>query len=50
MSYSERAVKEFSDARLEVIKGAEHGFFGEQEETAINMAADFIKDIIGSKA
>ncbi|MBQ7583923.1 MAG: alpha/beta hydrolase [Lachnospiraceae bacterium] len=46
LSYSEKAVKLFPDARLEVIKGADHGFIGEQEEQAVSMAADFIKGII----
>ncbi len=46
LSYSERAVKLFPDARLEPIKGADHGFFGEQAETAIGLAVDFVKELI----
>lgn len=46
LSYSERAVKLFPDARLEVFKGAGYGFYGEDEERAINTAMEFIKGLI----
>lgn len=46
LSCSERAVELFDDAKLEVIKGADHGFIGEQEETAIKLAVGFLKEQI----
>lgn len=46
LSCSERAVKLFGDAKLEVIRGADHGFVGEQEETAIRLAVSFLKELI----
>ncbi len=43
LSYSERAVKEFSDAELVVLKGAGYIFYGEEEEKAIKLSVDFVR-------
>ncbi len=42
ISYSEEAVQLYPDAELLVIEGCDHGFFGDQRETAVNACTDFI--------
>ena len=44
LSYSERAVRTFPNARLLTIPGAEHGFVGEEERTAVEASAAFIRE------
>lgn len=46
ISYSERAVEEYSSAQLLVIDGAGHGFAGSQLDDACNAAVDFINSHI----
>lgn len=49
ISYSERAVATFPEARLVVINGAGHGFTGKANEIAKTESVDFIKNIIAEK-
>ena len=44
ISYSYEAIETFPHAKLEVIKGAGHGFEEDDEYRAIEMAAEFIKE------
>jgi dienelactone hydrolase len=46
ISYSERAVQEYSAASLTVIKGGEHGFFGNLETEASEDALTFVSNHI----
>lgn len=43
LSYSERALKSYKDASLYVMKGADHGFEGEDSAKARMLTIDFIK-------
>lgn len=45
ISYSERAAKTFPDANLIIIKGANHGFWGEAYKTASENAIKFVKSL-----
>lgn len=49
ISYSERAVTTFPNARLVVIDGAGHGFTGKANEIAKIESIDFITNIISEK-
>ena len=42
LSYSEKAMTAYSSARLVVIEGAGHGFYGEDEAFAIQNIADYL--------
>lgn len=46
IDYSRRAVEAFSSAELVEIEGAGHGFFGADEERAIRLSLEFVKDNI----
>lgn len=46
IEYSRRAVEEFPSAELVEIEGAGHGFFGADEERAIRLSLEFVKDNI----
>ena len=48
ISYSERAVKVFPDAKLIRYKGANHGFWGQDEINSENQAVSFVLDILDS--
>ncbi|WP_443712641.1 alpha/beta hydrolase family protein [Ruminococcus sp.] len=41
LSYSERLINAFSNAKLKVIKGAGHGFYGDDREYVKRAAVDF---------
>lgn len=41
LSYSERALEVYPSARLEVISGAGHGFYGENEELAVDYITEY---------
>ena len=46
ISYSERAIETFPDAELIRIGGANHGFYGHDQESAAQAAVDFVKDLL----
>lgn len=46
IEYSRRAVEVFSSAELVEIEGAGHGFFGADEERAISLSLEFVRDNI----
>ncbi len=46
LSYSERALEVYKNAKMEVIPGAEHGFRGEDIETAGLYALEFVQEHI----
>lgn len=47
ISYSERAIKEYSNSELKTIKGAGHGFYGESFEEASKYILEFLnKEIV----
>lgn len=46
LSYSERALDAYPSARLEVIEGAGHGFYGENQETAIRYITDYCNSYV----
>lgn len=41
LSYSERALEVYPEARLQVLPGAGHGFYGEDAQVAIDAIADY---------
>ena len=41
LSYSERALEVYPAARLQVLPGAGHGFYGEDAQVAIDAIADY---------
>lgn len=43
IAYSERAVETFPDAELIRIEGANHGFYGSDQDTAAQAAVDFVR-------
>lgn len=43
ISYSEKALEVYSSASLEVIKGADHGFYGKDEQKAIELTIDYLE-------
>ena len=44
LSYSERAVKAYRSARLEIFPGAGHGFSGENTQRAIDLILTYLED------
>ena len=44
ISYSERAITVFSSAELVRFEGAGHGFYGDDEVRAAQIAVDFVKE------
>ena len=49
LSYSERAVKTFPDAKLITLDGAKHVFYGNARIEAAQAAVNFVQSIIGEK-
>ena len=49
LSYSERAIKTFSDAKLITLDGAGHVFYGNAMRKAAEDAVQFVQSIIGKK-
>ena len=49
LSYSERAVKTFPDAKLITLDGAGHVFYGNAMRKAAEDAVEFVQSIIGEK-
>ena len=49
LSYSERAVKTFPDAKLIKLDGAKHVFYGNAMRKAAEDAVEFVQNIIGEK-
>ncbi|MGI0518858.1 alpha/beta fold hydrolase [Treponema denticola] len=49
LSYSERAVKTFPDAKLIKLDGAKHVFYGDMMQKAAEEAVKFVQSIIGEK-
>ena len=47
LSYSERAVKTFPDAKLITLDGAKHVFYGDMMQKAAEDAVEFVQSIIG---
>lgn len=45
LSYSEQAVRVYPDARLEIIRGAGHGFGPADAQTALELMMDFLQQI-----
>ena len=50
LSYSERAVKTFPDAKLIKLDGAKHVFYGDMMQKAAEDAVRFVQSIIGEKS
>lgn len=42
LSYSEKAVQEYSYAELKVINGAGHGFYGQEKDAAVSYMLDYL--------
>lgn len=42
LSYSKRAVSAYASAQLQVIEGAGHGFYGEDEALALQAITDYL--------
>jgi len=48
LSYSERALEVYQSARLEIMDGAGHGFYGENQDTAIRYITDYCNSHINT--
>lgn len=46
LSYSERALEVYPEARLQVLPGAGHGFYGEDAQVAIDAIADYCNALV----
>ena len=44
LSSSEQALKAYQSAELEVISGAGHGFYGEEEEQAVESILTYLEE------
>ncbi len=44
LAYSQKAIKAYPSARIEVLDGAEHGFKGDERDRCAHIALEFLKD------